>query len=144
MDKKVPGESAEYRAARDDLLRREIEERRAMEAVAAARRKLPPGGKLAQDYVFDGLSADGKPAKLKLSELFAPGKDTLVIYNFMCPRDRNDVRPGMSEGATARLPRDNQPCPSCVGFIDQLNGAAPHFEAAGFNFAWLPRPRLTG
>jgi uncharacterized protein DUF899 len=39
-----PGESAEYRAARDRLLEQEIELRRAMEAVAAARRGLPPGG----------------------------------------------------------------------------------------------------
>jgi predicted dithiol-disulfide oxidoreductase (DUF899 family) len=39
-----PGESTEYRAARDRLLGQEIELRRAMEAVAAARRRLPPGG----------------------------------------------------------------------------------------------------
>jgi hypothetical protein len=37
-----PGESDEYRAARDRLLEQEIELRRAMEAVAAARRELPP------------------------------------------------------------------------------------------------------
>ena len=41
----LPGESPEYRAARDRLLEREIELRRAMEAVAAARRVLPPGGR---------------------------------------------------------------------------------------------------
>ena len=35
-----PGESAEYRAARDRLLAQEIELRRTMEAVAAARREL--------------------------------------------------------------------------------------------------------
>ncbi len=34
----LPGESPEYRAARDDLLAKEIELRRAMEAVAVARR----------------------------------------------------------------------------------------------------------
>jgi predicted dithiol-disulfide oxidoreductase (DUF899 family) len=38
-----PGESAEYRAARERLLVREIELRRAMEDVAVARRALPPG-----------------------------------------------------------------------------------------------------
>src|SRR5207237_450351 len=41
---RFPGESAEYRAARDRLLEQEIELRRATEAVAAARRELPPGG----------------------------------------------------------------------------------------------------
>ena len=139
MDIKIPGESAEYRAAREELLKKEIEERRAMEAVAAARRKLPKGGKLAEDYVFDGLSAGGKPAKIKFSELFAPRKDALVIYNFMFPRGRNDARAGASDGATAKLPRDDQPCPSCVAFIDQLNGAARHFQAAGFNFVVIAK-----
>jgi predicted dithiol-disulfide oxidoreductase (DUF899 family) len=38
-----PGESAEYRAARIRLLEQEVQLRRAMEAVAAARRELPPG-----------------------------------------------------------------------------------------------------
>jgi len=49
-----PGESADYRAARDRLLEQEIELRRAMEAVAAARRGLPPGGIVPEDYVFEG------------------------------------------------------------------------------------------
>ena len=48
------GESEEYRTARDRLLEREIELRRAMEAVAAARRDLPPGGPVRLDYVFEG------------------------------------------------------------------------------------------
>ena len=43
MSTTFPGESAEYRAARDRLLEQEIELRRAMEAVAARRRELPPG-----------------------------------------------------------------------------------------------------
>ena len=54
MSLTVPGESAEYRSARDRLLEQEIELRRAMEAVAAARRELPPGGAIPEDYVFDG------------------------------------------------------------------------------------------
>ena len=49
-----PGESADYRAARDRLLEQEIELRRATEAVAAARRALPPGGVVPQDYLFSG------------------------------------------------------------------------------------------
>src|SRR5206468_195549 len=54
MNVAFPGESAEYRAARDRLLRREIELRRATESVAAARRELPPGGVVPEDYVFQG------------------------------------------------------------------------------------------
>ncbi|SRR6266516_1445257 len=47
-----PGESPEYRAARDRLLEAEVELRRQTEAVAAMRRTLPPGGAVAQDYAF--------------------------------------------------------------------------------------------
>lgn len=128
MSISFPGESAEYRAARDRLLEREIELRRAMEAVAVARRALPPGGLVPEDYVFDGLDADGAPASLKLSQLFAPGKDSLVVYNFMFPRHPEDDRPGPSEGLTAQLKREDGPCPSCVAFLDQLDGAAKHVK----------------
>ena len=58
-----PNESSEYRQARDALLQQEIALRRQMEAVAASRRALPPGGNVPEDYVFDGLGADGKPAR---------------------------------------------------------------------------------
>src|SRR5215211_4999713 len=104
MNTTFPGESAEYRAARDRLLEQEIELRRAMEAVAAARRELPPGGSIPEDYVFQGAAADGAPTDVRLSELFAPGKDSLVIYSFMFPRDPGDRRPGPASGQTALLP----------------------------------------
>src|SRR5262249_10905768 len=106
-----PGESAEYRAARERLLEQEIELRRAMEAVAAARRALPPGGVVPQDYAFAG--ADGP---VRLSELFAPGHDSLGVYHFMFPRAPGDDRPGEPDG----------PCPSCVALLDQLDGAVDH------------------
>lgn len=141
-----PGESAEYRASRDRLLEKEIELRRAMEAVSVLRRELPPGGLIPEDYVFDGPGPDGVPAKLKLSDLFAPGKDSLVIYNFMFPRYPKDDRPGPTEGVTARLKREDGPCPSCVAFLDSLDGAVKHVEGAGFNFvviAKAPLDRLT-
>jgi predicted dithiol-disulfide oxidoreductase (DUF899 family) len=121
-----PGESAEYRAARDRLLVQEIELRRAMEAVAAARRRLPPGGLVPEDYVFAGRGADGAPTDVKLSELFESGRDSLVIYSFMFPRDPRDERPGPRTGETALLPLEEGPCPSCVAFLDQLDGAAEH------------------
>jgi predicted dithiol-disulfide oxidoreductase (DUF899 family) len=121
-----PGESAEYRAARDQLLAQEIELRRAMEAFAAAIRELPPGGAVPEDYVFQGERADGTQGEVRLSSLFAPGKDSLVIYNFMFPRARGDDRPGPPSGQTARLPLHEGPCPSCVALLDQLDGAAEH------------------
>jgi predicted dithiol-disulfide oxidoreductase (DUF899 family) len=121
-----PGESAQYRSARDRLLDQEIELRRATEAVAAARRKLPLGGLVPEDYIFQGTDADGVPTDLRLSELFAPGKDSLLIYSFMFPRDPGDERPGPMAGETALLPLAEGPCPSCTAFLDQLDGAAEH------------------
>jgi predicted dithiol-disulfide oxidoreductase (DUF899 family) len=129
-----PGESAEYRVARNQLLQQEIELRRAMEAVAAARRQLPPGGIVAQDYIFHGQGPDGGPAEVRLSQLFAPGKDSLVIYSMMFPRAADDDRPGPAGGQTALLPVAEGPCPSCAAFLDQLDGAAEH-AAEHLNFA---------
>ncbi|HTH68036.1 MAG TPA: DUF899 family protein [Rhodanobacter sp.] len=50
---RFPGESAAYRVARDRLLHAEIELRQQVEAVAALRRALPPGGQVPVDYFFD-------------------------------------------------------------------------------------------
>jgi predicted dithiol-disulfide oxidoreductase (DUF899 family) len=123
---RFPGESPEYRAARDRLLEQEIALRRATEAVAAARRALPEGGPVAEDYVFQGVRGDGLPGDVRLSELFAPGKDSLAVYNFMFPRSPRDDRPGPASGSTSRLPLEEGPCPSCTALLDQLDGAAGH------------------
>jgi predicted dithiol-disulfide oxidoreductase (DUF899 family) len=121
MSVTFPGESAEYRAARDRLLVQEAELRRATEAVAAARRALPAGGRVPEDYVFAGPRDE-----VRLSELFAPGTASLAIYSFMFPRDPGDDRPGPPAGETALLPLAEGPCPSCVALLDQLDGAAEH------------------
>ena len=130
MGTTFPGESAEYRAARDRLLERELDLRRAMEAVATARRQLPAGGVVPEDYVFQGRGTDGAPTDVTLSELFAPGKDSLVIYSFMFPRDPGDERQGPERGQTALLPLAEGPCPSCVALLDQLDGAVEHVSPA--------------
>ena len=140
----VSGGVRDYRAARDRLLEQEIELRRATEAVAAARRALPPGGVVPQDYVFQREGVDGVPTDLRLSELFAPGKDALVIYSFMFPRDPGDERPGPQAGQTALLPLAEGPCPSCTAFLDQLDGAAEH-ASQRINLAVVaksPLPRI--
>jgi predicted dithiol-disulfide oxidoreductase (DUF899 family) len=123
-----PGESPEYRTARDALLEREVGLRREMEAVAAARRELPPGGAVPEDYVFQGAGPDGRPADIRMSELFAPGRDSLAIYNFMFPRSPQDERPGPASGRTAELPLAEGPCPSCVALLDQLDPVVLHAE----------------
>ena len=144
MRSTFPGESAEYRTARDRLLEQEIELRRAMEAVAAARRELPPGGPVPQDYVFQGEGADGAPTDVRLSDLFGPAKDSLVIYSFMFPRDPGDGTPGPPDGDTSLLPLAEGPCPSCAALLDQLDGAAEH-AAQHLNLAVVakaPLPRV--
>src|SRR5947207_3541400 len=107
-----PQESPEYRKARNELLAAEIDLRRKIEAVAAARRKLPLGGQLAQDYLFDegpsDLSAQGETRHTRLSELFDPGKASLIIYSYM-------YGPDMAK-----------PCTSCTSILDGLDGTAPH------------------
>ena len=122
---KFPGESGEYRRARNELLEAENELRRLNEQVAAKRRALPAGGMLAEDYVFES-AADG--SEVRFSELFAPGRDTLVIYHMMFPRWSKDPRAGAPDGKTALLPLVEQPCPSCTSVVDGLNGPAAHIS----------------
>jgi predicted dithiol-disulfide oxidoreductase (DUF899 family) len=116
-----PGESTEYRAARDRLLEAEVELKRHTEAVAAMRRELPPGGVVPQDYVFG--QDDGE---VRLSELFGSEHDTLVIYSFMYG------------------PEAERPCPSCTSILDSLDGAARHLpqRVALAVVAKSPSPRI--
>lgn len=84
---RFPRENSSYRQARDQLLQAEIKLRRNLEEVAALRRKLPLGGEVPEDYVFSQGAPDLKDTKkgkkVRMSELFAPGKDSLVIYSYM-------------------------------------------------------------
>jgi predicted dithiol-disulfide oxidoreductase (DUF899 family) len=101
---RFPGESRAYRIARDKLLDAELKLRKQVEQVAALRRKLPLGGEVPQDYEF---GEDGAK-KVRLSQLFERGKDTLILYSYMYGPDMK------------------QPCPMCTAFLDSLDGAAPH------------------
>jgi predicted dithiol-disulfide oxidoreductase (DUF899 family) len=107
-DKRFPGETAEYRAARDALLEAERDLRGRIEKVAALRRTLPLGARVPEDYTFEEGDAPAK--KVRLSQLFAPGKDTLVLYGFMFG------------------PEMKAACPMCTCFLDGLNGNAAHIE----------------
>lgn len=113
-DKRFPGESDVYRAARNALLKEEMALRRQIESVAEFRRKLPLGGKVKEDYVFveegGALESPGSARQTRLSELFEAGKDTLLIYSFMFAPDAD------------------QPCPMCNALLDGLNGNAVHIR----------------
>jgi predicted dithiol-disulfide oxidoreductase (DUF899 family) len=105
-----PGETATYREARDRLLQAEIELRRSIEEVAEQRRRLPLGGPVPMDYVFvqagGGHPSIGTPRKM--SELFRPGMDTLVLYSFMYG------------------PEDSEACPMCTSMLDAMEGETKH------------------
>jgi predicted dithiol-disulfide oxidoreductase (DUF899 family) len=96
-----PGESAEYRRARNDLLAEEIELRRHIERVAVQRRALPPGGLVPEDYRFES-----EAGTVTLSEMFGP-HDTLVTYNWMYG------------------PRRARPCPMCTSMLSAYDGNMP-------------------
>src|ERR1700704_6478223 len=59
---RYPNESREYRDAREALLKDEQELVDKVKSVAEKRRKLPPGGQLKEDYVFQWAN-DGKVGK---------------------------------------------------------------------------------
>ena len=91
-DIRFPGESSGYRRARNALLEAEAELRASIERVAEQRRALPAGGPVPDDYLFEEAAEGG--GEVRFSELFAPGKDTLVVYSFMFPRYSRDTEAG--------------------------------------------------
>lgn len=100
----MPGVTAEHNAARQHLIREEMDLRDHIERVAALRRAMPPGPAV-PDYEFLN---DGK--RLKLSELFAVGKPYLVMYHVMY------------------WPIENDFCPMCTMWGDSWNGVARHVD----------------
>ena len=101
---RFPNESAEYRAARTALLAEEIRLRRHLEAVAAQRRTLPPGGEVIGDYRFCG--PDGETG---FAGLFGD-KQTLAIYSFMFG------------------PQRERPCPMCTALLGPMDGNAADLD----------------
>ncbi len=101
-----PNESKAYRSARNKLLGAEKALRSKAEAVAALRRKLPAGGAIAEDFLFEEVR-NGEPRKTLLSELFG-AQDALLAYSFMYS------------------PKMAQACPMCTAMLDGLDGNAPH------------------
>jgi predicted dithiol-disulfide oxidoreductase (DUF899 family) len=134
-----PNESSEYRAARNALLKREVALRKELESVAEQRRALPPGPVVSDDYLFDAWDDDGNLIKVRLSELFRQGSDTLFFYHYMFPRNSEDDRPRMAGSSVAELPREEGPCPSCTLLLDQWDCVIPYLEGADISFATVTK-----
>jgi len=99
--RRFPGESTQYRRARNALLAQEIELRRHIERVAAQRRALPTGGEVPQDYRFEGEQG---PATL--SQMFGDF-ETMVTYNWIFG------------------PQRARPCPMCTSMLSAFDGEMP-------------------
>ena len=124
-DPRYPNESRKYRNARDALLKEERELVKKVKAVAAKRRKLPPGGQLKENYVFKWAN-DGKVGKsVKFSELFGD-KNTLLLYSFMFG------------------PNWDKPCPSCTSLVDGFDRSSYQVtrDAAFVAIAKAPADRI--
>ena len=103
-----PNESAAYRKAREALLKDEQALVAKVKEVAEKRRKLPLGGALKEDYVFEwarlrqgyaGQASGEVGSRVKFSELFGD-KDTLILYSWMFG------------------PNWDKPCMSCTSLMD--------------------------
>jgi predicted dithiol-disulfide oxidoreductase (DUF899 family) len=97
---RYPGESDDYRRARNALLAEEIELRRHIERVAAQRRALPPGGETSARYQFQG-----EHGLFDLAGLFGD-RETLVVYSYMFG------------------PQRERPCPMCTSLLSAWDGEA--------------------
>ncbi|MEV5736798.1 DUF899 domain-containing protein [Streptomyces sp. NPDC052292] len=106
-----------WRAAREALLLKEEAVRRAREALAAERRRLPRV-EVDPEYVFEG--GDGKATLLDLFE----GRSQLVVHHFMFP------------------PEWQAGCPCCAAFLDQV-GHLAHLHARDTSFAAVSRAPFT-
>ena len=143
---RYPNETKAYRDAREALLKDEQELIDKKKALAEKRRKLPLGGALKEDYVFQWAS-DGNAGKklgdrVKFSELFG-NKSSLLLYSWMFG------------------PAWDKPCPSCTSLMDGFDrtwysvsqdvafaaiAKAPHekIDARAKQRGWLQIPLLSG
>jgi predicted dithiol-disulfide oxidoreductase (DUF899 family) len=103
----------EWQAARDKLLAKEKELTRALDALAAERRRLPMA-RIDKAYVFDG--PDGKVSLLDLFQ----GRRQLLLYHFMFG------------------PSGDAGCDGCSMFVDQV-GHLAHLNARDTSFTLVSR-----
>ena len=107
--------AAEWEAARDALLVREKQATRALDALAAERRRLPMV-RIEKPYTFEG--PDGRASLLDLFD----GRSQLVVYHFM-------FGPG------------EQPCTGCSSLVDNV-GHLAHLHARDTSFVLVSRAPL--
>lgn len=107
---------SEWQAARDELLVREKEATRALDALAARRRRLPMV-RIDKPYVFEG--PDGSVSLLDLFD----GRRQLIIYHFMLAPGSDDI------------------CGGCASVADNVGNLA-HLHARDTTFVLMSRAPL--
>src|ERR1035437_4243586 len=117
MDPTKVVQSAEWLAARKELLRKEKEFSRLRDELNRQRRALP-WEKVEKNYVFEGPRG-----KETLADLFG-GRSQLIVYHFM-------FGPGWKEG-----------CPSCSFLADTFDGAVVHLAHRDVTFLAISRATL--
>src|ERR1700730_10345791 len=116
MNVTIQGESEEYRKLRNQLLEAEIALKDQTERVAALRRQSPTDVLVATDYIFREGPSDLREESpenfrdVRLSDLFAPGKDSLIVDHLMWG------------------PNDKLPYPMCNMWADGYAGIAHHLN----------------
>jgi predicted dithiol-disulfide oxidoreductase (DUF899 family) len=111
----------EWRAARNKLLKKEKAQTRALDALAAERRRLPMV-EIAKNYVFEGPKG-----KIRLIDLF-DGRRQLILYHFM-------FAPGVDGWPKAG-------CPGCSLVADQIPHLS-HLHARNTSLVFVSRAPLT-
>jgi predicted dithiol-disulfide oxidoreductase (DUF899 family) len=106
----------EWQEARDALMVKEKAATHALDALAAARRRLPMV-RIEKDYVFDGPSGP-----VRFAGIF-DGRRQLVVYHFMF------------------APGETRPCAGCSGVVDNI-GDLTHLRRRDTSFALMSRAPL--
>jgi predicted dithiol-disulfide oxidoreductase (DUF899 family) len=125
----TPGESAEYRRVRNELLAAEIALKDEHERVAQLRRQLPMGALVKQDYVFREGPRDlrdndaSRFFDTRFSSLFQDGKNSLIVDHLM------------------HAPKNERACPMCSMWADAYDAIA-HHVGDKVNFVLIARAPL--
>ena len=132
--------AGEWQQARDELLKSEKEATRALDALAARRRRLPMV-QFSDSYAFD--SSDGVKS---LADLF-DGRDQLVVYQFMdrgpdefcpgCTAFTNSIidLDGLAETGVSWVNVSNMPLPQIESYKAQNGWNVPFVSSHGTSFA---------
>ena len=142
MEKPEIVSAQEWQQAREELLKAEKEATRALDAIAARRRRLPMV-RFPDTYTFD--TPDGPKSLVDLFE----GRDQLVVYQFMdngpddycpgCTRFTDNVPPAavaeLAESGVTWVTVSNMPLDQIRAYSERRGWTIPFVSSRGTTFA---------